>query len=967
MTLKGEIAPYPLDVTKESLAESLKLFLPDVSTPYNPQKDDYYRDPFIIDIKESKHEPIYNAHSYHTKVPPRGIVPYLLHFTEPGDLILDPFCGSGMTGIAVQMTTSPPLDILEQFPQFQSRTGPRHVLLNDLSPAASHIAYNYNTACDIPAFHAAFAEIAEAVSEEFSWLYGTCHYEPATGLYDPALPNVACRLINPPTTEPATLMEGHERTWRLISRDEVECQLGFPVSDLKPSGHSAASDFSEVPFWIEIPATIQYTVWSDVYRCEGFAVLEEQTGRVSTRGANVGKPIVQKKKVSRGCGREIVLWTCAMDIDTGEVSETFACPHCGAPWIKRQLALTASIPVQSMIVFRGFIQNKREVVMDRVSISRRTTKAELARLDEIQSKPVPYWHPTDKLPMGRQTRKTMSGKGFFTVDQYYTKRNLWAFASLWEHALKIPDPTTSAHLLFALTGIADGVSRRCRYLPKASFPMPVMSGTLYVPSFQKEFNVLAAVGSKINVRIPKLEATLQRDSRCRVFVNIGTATELPIPDQSVDFIFTDPPFGEALQYAELNFIWESWLRRFSRLQDDCVINYVHDKDLAFYTKSMRAAFEEMFRVLKPGRWASIVFKNTDDRVWDAIKTAAHGSGFEVVTAQEMDKQQRTFNQVNRAGAAGTDIVMNLHKPSSTPAATSNGHVGGVVDGIWDIISEYLGELPAKAKQDAGTYSDVSRSTPVLHSVVVKTRLSRGQSVSGVTPEAVEAACARYLRKVDGRWYFHGEVVNTSEKDLIDAPVHITDEATAIAWLQQELQRRPMTEGEMNTLWKMATLRVTLDRKLEELLSENFWRDADTRRWREPTDEERQKMSDDRSIRVLHDAERYVAGSLHRTTTDVERCDWIEVLFKASRQVEDREMQSVPALRGFNAGEGYRLITRLFQSVLREKVAGDVYSRAQKQAGVASNRIAQSVRDDDEELRKTEGLKSKNLSLFDEVE
>jgi len=497
--------------------------------------------------------------------------------------------------------------------------------------------------------------------------------------------------------------------------------------------------------------------------------------------------------------------------------------------------------------------------------------------------------------------------------------------------------------------------------------MPVMSGTLYVPSFQKEFNVLAAVGSKINVRIPKLETTLRRDRRCRIFVNIGSATELPIPDQSVDFIFTDPPFGEALQYAELNFIWESWLKRFSCLRDDCVINYVHDKDLAFYTKSMKAAFEEMFRVLKPGRWASIVFKNTDDRVWDAIKTAAHGSGFEVVTAQEMDKQQRTFNQVNRAGAAGTDIVMNLHKPGSTPSATSNGHVEGVVDGIWDIISEYLGELPAKAKQDPSTYSDVSRSTPVLHSVVVKTRLSRGQSVSGVTPEAVEAACARYLRKVDGRWYFHGEVVNTSERDLIDAPVRITDEATAIAWLQQELRRRPMTEGEMNTLWKMATLRVTLDRQLEELLSENFWRDVDTRRWREPTDEEREKMSDDRSIRVLHDAERYVAGSLHRTTTDLERCDWIEVLFKAARQVDDGELHSVPALRGFNAGEGYRLITRLFQSVLREKVAGDVYSRAQKQAGVASNRIAQSVRDDDEELRKAEGLRSKNLSLFDEVE
>ena len=125
-----------------------------------------------------------------------------------------------------------------------------------------------------------------------------------------------------------------------------------------------------------------------------------------------------------------------------------------------------------------------------------------------------------------------------------------------------------------------------------------------------------------------------------------------------------------------------------------------------------------------------------------------------------------------------------------------------------------------------------------------------------------------------------------------------------------------------------------------LLSDNFWRDADSNRWREPTDEEREKMNDDRSIRVLHDAERYVAGSLHRTTTDVERCEWIDVLFKASRQVEDGEMQSAPALRSFNAGEGYRLITRLFQSVLRENVPATLYARAQKQAGAASNRISQ---------------------------
>ena len=76
--------------------------------PYDPTTDDYERPPFAADIKEGKNDPIYNAHSYHTKVPPRGIIPYILHYTEPGDLVLELFCGSGMTGVAAQMCADRP-------------------------------------------------------------------------------------------------------------------------------------------------------------------------------------------------------------------------------------------------------------------------------------------------------------------------------------------------------------------------------------------------------------------------------------------------------------------------------------------------------------------------------------------------------------------------------------------------------------------------------------------------------------------------------------------------------------------------------------------------------------------------------------------------------------------------------------------------------------------------------------------
>ena len=67
--------------------------------PYDPDEA-YSRKPFAVDVSEGKTHPVYRAHGYHTKVPHLAIVPSILHYTEPGDLVLDGFAGSGMTGVA---------------------------------------------------------------------------------------------------------------------------------------------------------------------------------------------------------------------------------------------------------------------------------------------------------------------------------------------------------------------------------------------------------------------------------------------------------------------------------------------------------------------------------------------------------------------------------------------------------------------------------------------------------------------------------------------------------------------------------------------------------------------------------------------------------------------------------------------------------------------------------------------------
>lgn len=85
-------------------------FIAEHGTLYDEATDDYHREPFAADVSEGKNDPIYNAHSYHTKVPHKAIMRYILHYTKPGDIVFD---GLGMTtpsGPTVMIRSGPTPD-----------------------------------------------------------------------------------------------------------------------------------------------------------------------------------------------------------------------------------------------------------------------------------------------------------------------------------------------------------------------------------------------------------------------------------------------------------------------------------------------------------------------------------------------------------------------------------------------------------------------------------------------------------------------------------------------------------------------------------------------------------------------------------------------------------------------------------------------------------------------------------------
>jgi len=942
-------------VNPDDQENALQEFLARHVKPYDAETDQYERPPFAGDIKEGKNDPIYNAHSYHTKVPPRGIIPYILHYTKPGDLVLDPFCGSGMTGVAAQMCADPPADILEQFPELKDRVGPRACILNDLSPAACHIAYNYNTPVDAEALKREFERIKAAVKEEFDWLYGTEHYEPAVGLYDPPNPDVSSRLKNPPDQAvPGTLFGGETRTWELLTKDEVERRLGYAVTNLPRGRDWGDLDLTKVEQWVSIPATIQYTIWSDVYRCEGFVTIEEPTGKVSTRGKNAGKPIVQKKRVPRGCANEIVIWDAAVDAD-GEIAETFNCPHCSTAWKKMQLPRLGSVPVLVNLSAVGIRQTKKGVEAKRIRYERRVAIRERDVLTGIETKAIPCWVPdTDMDAKGPQYRRNaLQVRKITKVTDFWTHRNLWAYASLWDRASAATERRSGEVLRFALTGITYYITKKQGWGSGGGG----LSGQLYLSSFPLEKNVWEVFERKVEQLLEGYSsARWLADSQ--VLVESGSATALSVPDQSVDYVFTDPPFGSNIYYSEPNLLWEAWIGKVTDTKEEAVVHRKNDggtKRLPDYARLMQAAFNELFRVLKPGRWATVEFNNSDGAVFEAIKQAIRQAGFEIVNMLLLDKEQKTFKQVK--GAEGVedvvdkDVLFNLHKPAVVRAEPRR-EDHDLEQQVAGAVRQHLSTLPERIKADPATYNDEHRTTATINSMLMNTLIPKGVSVERLNLPFIERVCGRYFRKVGQRWYLRGEAVGSNGGDsLVEEEVVIRDEVTAIDWLRQRLQARPMLIGELKPLWMRAAgllpAEVSQFLVLEDLLADNFWRDGDTNRWREPAVEERERMNDDRALRVLHDAERFLAGTLNRQTTDEERCKWIDVLFQACRVIKEKQAEALPALRGFDADDAYRKITRLFQSVLKDHVSAEVYGRAEKQDRAASRQITEGAEEQGE--------------------
>ena len=276
---------------------------------------------------------------------------------------------------------------------------------------------------------------------------------------------------------------------------------------------------------------------------------------------------------------------------------------------------------------------------------------------------MPTGIPHVEIPWGDLYRSGYH-RGITHLHHFYTRRNLTIFAALWQRVAT--SPLRDALRFWLLSYNASHGTLMTRVVAKRKQQDLVVtssqSGVLYVSGLPVEKNLFAGLRRKLGTISAAFTATYRNEHL--VEVHCGSCVKTNLKANSIDYVFTDPPFGGNIPYAEVNFINEAWLGECTSPAEEITISRAQDKDLSDYESLLGQAFVEIRRVLKKRGKATVVFHSSSAGVWNALHRAYIGAGLRLEVASVLDKVQGSFKQVTAASAVKGDPILLLGKDSS---------------------------------------------------------------------------------------------------------------------------------------------------------------------------------------------------------------------------------------------------------------------------------------------------------------
>ncbi len=762
---------------------TIEEFLQKYSTPYNPENDSYEVPPFQKNIDDaSKSSAIYNMHMYWTKQDPYVVKRYIEHYTKPGDLVLDAFAGTGMTGVAAMMSG-------------------RYAILCDISPACIHIAKNYTTPTDPRLLEDAWRKLKQTVEPEIKPLYKTqCHRcdNPDAQIANIILSDV----LKCPRCSAEVLYAGYGRWERMKKGEKIN---KIRCNNCKVEFTKARADFIRIE-------PVEIRVNCNVCKVKGDAK---------------SKPLDEKD------------WELYISIEGGPTRVV----HEGDDkWSGYRFE-----PISGFLNELG------------TKVYKETLRKQ--KVDYIQPKEVPYWYPKDVSFFGKEPMRNLK-RGITHPYQMYSRRNLIVLSVLWEKINKITEEKIREKMKFAFTGTLFLCSSMMRFKrsgdPSRHIGPAIRMGTLYIPSLMQSVNPMQYFDERYDLLSRGLQKLkLKSNSISYIFKNKATSLK-NISDLAVDYAFYDPPYGSNINYSELNIMWEAWLGEFTDISGEIMENEAQGKGRREYEVMMTEALKEAYRVLKPGRWLSIVYSYTDPSMYRIVQRMSHKAGFmDEGEVLHVNSRRKTKSQLDSDKTQQRFLVINFKKPRNGERKTLD-RAEDIELQVIQVVQDYLTKYPGRTRDKI--YDEaIKRLFPTVK----------------IEQFDLDEILKNFFRKVGAEWFAPGTLI-TRKKDeeeklgLFDEPEH--PEKEVIYKLQEFLKKYGSVPYSELREFYLRKLNIESSKDFDEIINENFV--VEKGKVRLPSVEEQLKMQDVTIRYKKRQIKSFLEGSLNRHPDTQELCDWI---------------------------------------------------------------------------------------------
>ena len=714
-------------------------------------------EPYAADVSEGKNNPIYNAHSYHTKVPHPAIMRYILHYTQPGDIVFDGFAGTGMTGVAASKCGHPK-SVLE-LTNSDYKIGLRKAIVGDLAPYAYHISSVLNGTFDLFEFKKMSNDILDKVKLKYGWMFHT-------------------------------MVDG-------------------------------------------VKSEIIYSVLSERIVCNE-------------------------------CSQDFSYWESAVDFENAKVKSDYLCPICSASNSNKSSLKYYETTYDPIVQESRTIRPYDYKLISYKSRNGRGLKTKIDQSDKDRFHKIEEVYNSlgvksvSFLNSGKEWGDTWR-KGIHSdieyVHDFYTKTNFIIINEIFKEINEVKDFKTKEILKFWFTASQSRLHKMNRYAPQHKRHVGPMANTYYISPLPTEISPFYFFKEKqkniLNVK----------ELRNRNVSIVSSATSINLENDSVDYIFTDPPFGANIMYSELNFIYEYWLNIYTNNNAEAIESKSQNKSIFEYQHLMIRSFMEFNRLLKPGKWMTVEFSNTSAGIWNAIQNSLQRAGFIVSNVSAINKGRGGMQAIIGPKAVNQDLVISCYKPSSEFDQKFKQHQNTDV-AVWDFVEEHLKHLPIHLVKDNATTAIIERSPKILFDRLIAFYVQKGLPVPIDAGAFQKGLRERFIER-DGMFFTNEQIQEYDKKkvenpEFIQLSILVSSEQDGVLWLKNVLTEKSLAYQDIQPLWMQALAGVRkgdVIPELADILEENFLKDAQGK-WYVPDPENEADLEKLRTKRLLKQFEVY---------------------------------------------------------------------------------------------------------------